>query len=70
MGLKEIYDAVVNLREILHAELNIDDNLIDQPANYRHIKALAATYELQEYLASRLAATVDISILKRKWTAK
>lgn len=57
MGLQELYDAIVNLREVLRNELHTGTDLIARPTDdYRHIKALAATYELQEYLANRIAA--------------
>jgi hypothetical protein len=58
MGMQELYDAVVNLQEMLRNELHNGTDLVARPADdYRHIKALAATYELQEYLANRIATT-------------
>ncbi len=63
MGLRELYDSIANLQEILRIELNIGVDLVNQPADSRHIKALAATYELQEYLAHRIAAEVDAGLM-------
>lgn len=65
MGLRELYDAVVNLQEMLRIELHIGTDLIARPTDdYRHIKALAATYELQEYLANRIAAETDAGLME------
>lgn len=65
MGLQELYDAVVNLQEILRTELHIGTDLIARPTDdYHHIKALAATYELQEYLAKRIAAETNAGLME------
>ena len=65
MGLHELYDAVVTLQEMLRIELHIGTDLIDRPTDdYRHIKALAATYELQEYLVNRIAAETDAGLME------
>ena len=64
MGLRELYDSIANLQEVLRIELSIGVDLVNQPTDSRHIKALAATYELQEYLAHRIAAEVDAGLME------
>ena len=53
MELQMLYDAILHLQAEL--EENHDDAALGCP-DYKAIKALAATYELQDYLASRIAA--------------
>ena len=65
MGLKELCDAVLNLQEILRTELHIGADLIARPTDdYHHIKELAVTYELQEYLAKRGAVETNAGLME------
>ena len=57
MELRELYAAIAKLEESLRNEMPI--GFVD----YRQIKALAATIELQEYLANRIAAEVAAGTL-------
>lgn len=53
MDLRKLYDDIMELQAAL--ELFHDDPELHIP-DYRKIKALAATYELQEYLSNTIAA--------------
>ena len=52
--MNRLYDDIISLQGEL-------EDAIDTPTSARdiHIKALAATYELQDYLASAIAAEND-----------
>lgn len=63
MRLRELYDAIQDLQFILQTEVDAGQDLFNRATDYRDIKALAATYELQEYLANRIAASVDAGLL-------
>ena len=52
MNLNNLYDAIVELQH----ELSIQHHDAEMGClDYKVIKALAATYELQDYLANRIA---------------
>ncbi len=55
MDLRAVYDAILELQERLVAQHHdAEIGCLD----YRAIKALAATYELQDYLANAIARAV------------
>ena len=56
MNQKALYDAILALQETLSAQ--IYDAEIGCP-DYKVVKALAATYELQDYLACQIARTAE-----------
>jgi len=64
--LRAAYDTIMELQHKLQAELIpvAAKTLLEYPhdhpedADYRKVKALAATYELQEYLANAIAEDV------------
>lgn len=66
MDLRKMYDDVVELQEDLKRKIAMEA-LADYTIptvhgpliNYRQVKALAASYELQEYLANRIAIAVE-----------
>ena len=68
MKLRTTYNAIIKLQHELEAELIPvgAKHLMEYPhhkpqeADYRKIKALAATYELQEYLADMIPDADDI----------
>ena len=52
MNLNDLYDAILELQHELSAQHHdAEIGCLD----YRVIKALSATYELQDYLANRIA---------------
>ena len=52
MDYKAIYDAILELQEHLTQELyDVEIGCVD----YKTVKVLAATYELQDYLANQIA---------------
>lgn len=51
MNYRAFYDLVVEEKERLQA--------FDVTGDYRQCKALAALYELQDYLANKIAEQVD-----------
>lgn len=59
MRLEEIYDSIVALQAELEA--HHDDPELCRP-DYRKIRALAATYDLQEYLADEIAKARDLCV--------
>lgn len=52
MNLKETYDAIIALQKDLSKVLQ--DKPLSTGMYYREVQALAAAYELQDYLANRL----------------
>lgn len=63
MGLKNLYDRIIDLQLILKTELQVGEDLSNNTVDYRHIKALAATYELQEYIAGRIATEIRADLM-------
>lgn len=57
VDLRDTYDAIMKMQQDLQYE--IQSYTLLSEADYRKIKALAATYELQEYLANRIAQAVN-----------
>lgn len=57
MDLKAMYDGIMELQGELRYE--IQSNVLLSEVDYRLVKALGACYELQEYLAGRLAEEPD-----------
>lgn len=57
MDLRDVYDAIIDLQHDLRFE--IQSYTLLSEADYRKVKALAATYELQDYLANRIAEAVN-----------
>lgn len=61
MDYRAAYDMIMELQ----AELieDHDDPLFQRP-DYQKVKALAATYELQDFLANRIAELVNAGVLE------
>jgi len=57
LDLRDVYDAIIDLQHDLRFE--IQSYTLLSEADYRKVKALAATYELQDYLANRIAEAVN-----------
>lgn len=64
MGLKNLYDRIIDLQLILQTELQVGEDLSNHTVDYRHIKALAATYELQEYIAGRILTETSVGLME------
>ena len=62
MDLRAMYDAIIELQHDLRFE--IQSYTLLSEADYRKVKALAATYELQDYLANRIAEAVNAGELE------
>ena len=66
MNLQDMYDFTLNIQKTLEEELLIDAEeqlkvpiRLRRSPDYKAKKALAATYDLQEYLASQLSVTAN-----------
>lgn len=57
MDLRAMYDDIIDLQGNLRFE--IQSHTLLSEVDYRKVKALAATYELQEYLANQIAEAVN-----------
>lgn len=71
MDLRAIYKTMMELEKLLQADLMLEAEreLTFQPQHragpdYRTVKALAAVYELQDYLANAIAAAVGAGELE------
>ena len=61
MDYRAAYDMIMELQ----AELIEDhDDPLSQRPDYQKVKALAATYELQDFLANRIAELVNAGVLE------
>lgn len=57
MTLNLFFDAVMELEAEL--EQNHDSEILPGVTDYKKVKALAACYELHDFLAERIAAAID-----------
>lgn len=62
IDLRQTYDSMLELQAELRFEIQSATTLDE--VSYRTFKALAATYELQEYLANAIAAAVEAGELE------
>lgn len=62
LDLRDTYDAIMELQHDLRYE--IQSYTLLSEADYRKVKALAACYELQDYLANRIAEAVNAGELE------